>query len=186
MTNSPPGKKRKAKADSDKLNRWLSIVRKLRNNQGRSCNDWSIHYGVVPRQIFRDISDLIHRDWPIEKDDDGRYIFARGLSQNKYMELLKALAPDCLNISVITDFLKAMDPRLRSELFATFGYILPDTESDEQQPPRLMSFASLEIIIPRQTPCLTPQMQEKLGFLIEPLSKLDPTARKSLFDSLSP
>lgn len=185
MTNPPPGKKRKAKANSDKLNRWLSIVRKLRDNQGRSCNDWSIHYGVVPRQIKRDIKDLRDLDWPIVMDNDGRYEFAAGLSNIKYIDLLKALAPEILNLSVIEDFLEALDSSLLKELMSSFGYIR-DTESDEQQPPRLMSFSSFEIFTPRQPPSLTPHMRETLGFLIEPLSQLDAAARKSLFDSISP
>ena len=142
MTNPPPGKKRKAKADSNKLNRQLSIVRKLWRRQGRSCDDWSIHYGVVPRQIKRDIKDLRDiTDRQIVMDNTGRYAFAEGFSKIQYIDLLKALAPEILNLSVIKDFLEALDSSLLKELMSSLGFIR-DTEPDEQQPPRLMTFSS--------------------------------------------
>lgn len=185
MPDSTNKKGRKQHASPDKLNRWLKIVRSLKKGQGRSCADWACIYGVVREQICRDIGELRKRGWPIETGADGRYVFAEELTRNKYVELLKALAPDFLNLSVIKDFLEAMDSSLRSELMSSLGYI-PDTESDKHHPPRLMTLASFEIFTPRRPPGLTPQMREQLSFLLEPLSQLDAAAQKSLFDSISP
>lgn len=185
MTNPPPNKDRKEKANSDKLKRRISIVRKLQKNQGRSCDDWSIHYGVVKEQIYRDIRELRRQGWPIVNNSEGRYVFAKGLDAKKHIGLLKALVPGVLDNDVFKLYLQALDSRLLTELRAYIEYI-QDTRSGEDQSPGLMTFASLESIAVRHPPTLSPDMQDQLSFLIEPLSQMDDADRKSLFDSLTP
>ena len=122
---------------------------------------------------------------PIVYDHEyGQYTYNGGSDPIDYLDILNAIAPKPLNLSVVEVFLKGLDPSTRSAFFASFDDI-PDTESDEQQSPRIMTFSSSGVIIPRRHPQLTPDMRKKLNFLIEPLSRLDATARKSFFDSLS-
>lgn len=185
MCAQPNKKERKVVMGTPKLNRWIRIVKMLRKNRGRSCDELSTLFDVDRRDIFRDIRDLKKMEWPIVYSRiERRYVFSEDIDPKTYVDLLKTLAPDFLDDSVVKDYLKALDPFLLKQFLAEFNYI-PYTEPDEKEPPRIMSFATSELIISRQPSKLSPYMREKLDFLIEPLSQLDATARNKLFDSLS-
>ena len=67
------------------LQRLITIITKLANNERYTTNEFALEFGVSKRTIQKDIYERLLQSFPITKDSLGRFKFEDGFSLDKSM-----------------------------------------------------------------------------------------------------
>jgi len=105
------------------LQRLITIITKLANNERYTTNEFALEFGVSKRTIQKDIYERLLQSFPITKDSLGRFKFEDGFSLDKSMldnqeMILLSLSLNCFNDS--KDFSKTTQSILKKMLYPNF------------------------------------------------------------------